>query len=162
MTGAVRLRRSRPEDLAYVTALERRPDNVDFIGQWTDDEHLAAMAGRESREHWIVELEGQPAGYLIAYDTRAADGGVYVKRILVDVKERGTGKRALQAYVDEVRNRPGARFVWLIVRDSNLRAQAVYLGLGFSRYEPTQDEARRLTSFTEAPVSQSFRMRLVF
>ena len=162
MTGTVRLRRSRPEDLAYVTTLERREDNRDFIGQWTDEEYLAAMARRENREHWIVERDGRPAGYLIAYDTRDIDGGVYVKRILVDVKDQGTGKAALQAFIELVRNRPAARFVWLIVRDFNERAQAVYAGLGFSRYEPSEEEARRLKASAEAPVARSFRMRLDF
>lgn len=160
MTDAVRLRSSRPEDLAWITALERREEHLEQIGQWSDAEHLAAMAGEGGREHWIIERDGGRAGYLIAFDTRAEDGGVYVKRILVDVKERGTGKRALQAFVDSVRLRPGARYVWLIVRERNLRAQAVYLGLGFTRFEPPEDAAKRLDTSAEPPVSKSFRMRL--
>src|SRR5688500_20327459 len=99
-TGAiieVTLRRSRPEDLAWVTALERRADHVDVIGQWSDAEHLEAIGGGRSREHWIVEREGRPAGYLIAYDCRGQGAGVYVKRILGEAKGLGTGQGALAA-----------------------------------------------------------------
>lgn len=154
----VRLRRTRPEDLAaYVIPLERREDNRDYIGQWSEAEHLGAIAGEAGREHWIIERAGERAGYLIAYDTRATDGGIYVKRILVDEKEKGTGRAALVHFIDDAFARPGTAFVWLIVRDWNARAQKVYLDLGFRRYEPPEEEGRRLA---EPPVAQSFRMRL--
>ena len=37
----IALRPARPEDLGFVTGLERRPDHVEAIGQWSDLEHLA-------------------------------------------------------------------------------------------------------------------------
>src|SRR5688572_13286288 len=88
-TGAiieVTLRASRAEDLAWVTALERRADHLDAIGQWSDAEHLEAIARGNGREHWVIERGGRPAGYLIAYDCRSRGAGLYVKRILVDAK----------------------------------------------------------------------------
>ena len=96
---AVTLRPSASADLAWITALERRPDHRDAIGQWSDAEHLDAIHRRDGREHWIMEREARPAGYLIAYDCRAVGAGIYVKRILVDEKERGTGKAALALFL---------------------------------------------------------------
>jgi len=62
----VRLRHTAPADLGFVTALERDAENRELIGQWSDEEHLAAIAGEKGREHWLIERDGRPAGYLIA------------------------------------------------------------------------------------------------
>ena len=157
----VALRRSRPEDLAFVTALARHGDNNGFIGQWSDEEHLAAIAGKGKREHWIIERDGRAAGYLIAYDCRFLDAGFYVKRILVSDKERGTGRDALRQFVDRAFAMNGVSCVWLIVRDFNVRAQHVYAKLGFSRFDPADaEERRRYDSWAEAPAEGSWRMRL--
>ena len=136
-----RLRRTRAEDLAYVTSLERAPENREHIGQWSDAEHLEAIARKRGREHWIIEREGEPAGYLIAFDVRGRGAGIYVKRILVAEKERGTGAAALASFLDDALARTGVDFVWLLVRARNERAQAVYRKLGFSRHEPAPEVA---------------------
>jgi diamine N-acetyltransferase len=157
---AVRLRKSGTEDLAFVTSLERHPDNRDYIGQWTDEEHLAAIAGKGKREHWIIERDGRAAGYLIAYDCRFLDAGFYVKRILVEGKEGGTGTAALRQFNEHVFAMNGVSCVWLIVRDFNVRAQHVYRKLGFARFDPEGEDQRRYDSWAEAPAEGSYRMRL--
>ena len=156
----VRLRPTLESDLGWVTALERRPDHVDIIGQWSDAEHLAAIRRRDGREHWIIEQDGARAGYLIAYDCRSGGAGIYVKRILVDEKERGTGRAALSSYLGEAFSRSGVDSVWLIVRNGNDRARAVYESLGFERLEPGIEEAKRYDAVAEAPQEKCFRMRL--
>ena len=155
----VRLRPSRPEDLAFVTALERHPDNRDFIGQWSDTEHEAAMRGEKRREHRIVEVDGAPAGYMIWYDGRPMSPSIYLKRILIADKGRGVGQAAVRAFLDEAFSRDGVQFAWLLVRDWNARAQAVYRKLGFTRYDPGEEEAAPLAAYAEAPGPIAFRMR---
>lgn len=157
---AVSLRPSRPQDLSFITSLERHPDNRDLIGQWSDAEHLAAIAGEDGREHWIIERNGERAGYLIAFDCRARDAGFYVKRILVADKERGTGTQALRRFSERALALPGVSCVWLIVRDSNVRAQGVYRELGFTRFDPAPEEAARFNAIAEPPMTGAFRMRL--
>ena len=157
----VRLRPSQPGDLAFVTALERDAENRKIIGQWSDEQHLAAMRGEADRWHSIIERDGEPAGYLIAYDCRAAGvGGVYLKRVLVGDKERGTGKAAVGSFVAQTFARLAPEFIWLNVYDHNARAQAVYLGLGFRHYFPGDEEAERLTAAAEAPHASAHRMRI--
>ena len=155
----VLLRASRPEDLAFVTALERRPDHLEAIGQWTDLEHLATMQSPK-REHWIIEVDGSPGGYLIAYDGRAQEAGIYVKRILVADKNRGTGTLALAKYLDRAFGVLQAKFAWLIVYEANARGHAVYRRLGFQRFDPVGEVARRLAETAEAPGPGAFRMLL--
>ena len=157
---SVRLRPTTPADLAFVTRLERDAYNRDFIGQWTDEEHLAAIRGENARQHRIIEVDGAPAGYVITYDGGARSPSTYVKRILVADKGRGTGQAAMTLVMADAFSRPSNRFVWLLVRDWNERAQAVYRKLGFERYEPPEDEAATLAAYAEGPGPQSFRMRV--
>ena len=154
--SGVRLRPSAPADLDFITTLERHPDNRGWIGQWSDAEHLAAIAGEGARSHWIIERDGERAGYLIAYDCRGAGADIYVKRILVKDKSRGTGRMALDAFVAKA-FQGGADAVWLIVRDTNARAQAMYRAVGFGRFEPA--DASRYDSAAEPPAQGYFRMR---
>lgn len=157
----VDLRPSTHRDLGFVTALERHPDNRDFIGQWSDWEHVGAMEGRHGREHWIIERGGMPAGYLIAYDCRANDAGIYVKRVLVADKEKGTGSAALARFMADAFARPRVSCVWLVVRTGNLRAQHVYRKLGFERFEPAPADAKRYDAYEPVTDDRAFRMRIL-
>ena len=156
----IALRRSTAADLPYVTALERHVDNRELIGQWTDEQHRDAIDEREGWSHWILERDGAPAGYLIARDCRAHGAGLYIKRILVGDKGRGTGQAGLAAFIRDARERHGEPLIWLIVRSGNVRAESVYGKLGFVRFEPAPDEARRFDAVAEAPPERCFRMRL--
>jgi ribosomal protein S18 acetylase RimI-like enzyme len=158
---SVRLRPSRPDDLAFITSLERDAENRKIIGQWSDGQHLAAMRGEGGRWHSIIERDGERAGYIIGYDSRAASGGgVYLKRVLVGDKERGTGKAAVRCFLDETFARLAPDFIWLHVYEWNARARAVYLALGFRDYHPPHDEAERLDAAAEGPAPQAHRMRI--
>ena len=156
----MRLRPTGAADLPFVTSLERHEENRELIGQWTDPEHLDAIAGKRNREHRIIERDGAPAGYVIAYDGRGASPSMYIKRVLIADKERGTGKAAIAMLLDDCFARDGVDFAWLLVRQRNDRAQAAYRKLGFTRYDPTAEEAEALERYAEAPGPESFRMRI--
>jgi ribosomal protein S18 acetylase RimI-like enzyme len=137
----VRLRPTAQEDLEFVLALEHRPENRSFIGQWPREEHIATMARRD-REHWIIEApDGSRLGYLIAYDVIRAGYGMYVKRIAVTEPSRGVGRRALAAYLAHAFHDHHADVVTLAVRESNLRARRCYEALGLVIW-PTTDAER--------------------
>jgi ribosomal protein S18 acetylase RimI-like enzyme len=157
---ATTLRPTTPSDLAFVTALERHPDNRELIGQWSDAEHEEAIARRNRREHWIIERDGARAGYLIAFDGLDRRAGIYVKRILVADKERGTGSAALAAFLDDACGRPGVEFIWLLVREKNLRAQAVYTKLGLRFYASTPEEAAHWDATMDPAGDGVLRMRV--
>jgi ribosomal protein S18 acetylase RimI-like enzyme len=147
-------------DLDFITALERRDDHREHIGQWSDWEHLGAIEGRNGRSHWVIERDGARAGYLISYDCRARDAGLYVKRLLIDRKDAGTGSAALEWFVNRAFAQQSTSCVWLMVREANVRGRHVYEKLGFTRFDPVQEEAKRYDAFEEAPREGVFRMRL--
>ena len=126
----VSLRPALAADLDQILALEHRPDNREFIGQWPREEHLASMA-RPDRQHLVMTgTDAEFLGYLIAYDVSAAGFGVYIKRIAVTERSLGIGRAALEAFG----RRPPASlspFVCLAVRPHNERAQRSYRAVGF-------------------------------
>lgn len=158
--GEVRLRPATPADLDFITRLERRPDHCHVIGQWSDAQHLLAIAGFYRRGHTVIERGGERAGYLIDIDCREQVHAVYVKRLLVADKDRGTGSAALAAYIARAFEREGVERIWLNVRAANERAIAVYTRLGFTRFDPPQAQACGYDAAAEAPGDGSFRMVL--
>ena len=142
---ACRLRPTTPGDLDFVLALERDPENKPFIGQWTRDEHLAAIAREADREHWLIESNrGAPLGYLIAYDLVRGGNGVYVKRIVVGDKSRGIGRAALGQFCEHAFRDLDAPFVWLRVYPENARGQRSYRALGFVDFALTPERRAEL------------------
>jgi len=128
----VRLRPTTGADVDFVFALERESENAPFVGQWTHEEHRAAIA-RPDREHWIIErvADGVREGFVIAYDGVARGFGVYVKRIVVDRKSGGLGREALAQLLAHAKRDLGAPFAWLNVAADNARGIRAYTALGF-------------------------------
>lgn len=140
----IALRPTTPEDLDFVIALERDDENRPFIGQWSREEHLAAI-DRADREHWIVaDGAGARLGYVILYDVRSMGQGVYVKRIAIGPKSAGVGRRALAQLVEHACRDLGAEFVTLGVIPHNHRAQKAYRAVGFEVMTLTEPELRRM------------------
>jgi RimJ/RimL family protein N-acetyltransferase len=125
------LRRTTAADLDFVIELERDAENAQFIGQWSLDEHRAALS-QPDREHWMVLGDrGERLGYIILYDARAVGQAVYVKRIVVGQKSSGIGRRALGVLLRHAFSDLHAEFVSLAVFPQNERAQRAYQAAGF-------------------------------
>jgi len=99
-------------------------------------------------------------GFIISRDCRSQGAGIYVKRILIGEKNRGLGQAALRAFLEHAREEYGPCAVWLIVRNENARAQAVYRKHGFAPLHPKAEDAARYDAVAEAPADRCFRMML--
>ena len=108
-----------------------------------------------------MEEDARPAGFIISRDCRSEDAGIYIKRILMAHKDRGLGQAALQAFLESAHEEYGPEDVWLIVRNENARAQAVYTKHGFVPFDPSGQDAARFDAIAEAPAERCFRMRRV-
>lgn len=152
----LRLRPTREADLPFVRALEQHPENAPFISQWTPEQHADAIR-RTDRQHWIIESDEGPLGYLIAYDLKAQDSGVYVKRIVVAEKDNGLGRAALGRFLEHAYHDLGTDYVWLAVRPENERAQRSYTALGFE-YTKRSERARECIAAGRDPENPNLLM----
>jgi ribosomal-protein-alanine N-acetyltransferase len=119
-----RIRRGTVADAPALVAIERRA----FADPWSEASFRESLAAAWSFG-LVAEVEDAIVGYLIA---REAGGSGEILNLAVDppARRHGVGKALLDAGLAALRRRGGDE-IFLEVRESNLAAQALYLGAGF-------------------------------
>ena len=89
---------------------------------------------RADRQHLVmVADEGDPLGYLIAYDVVGEGYGLYIKRIAVAERSQGVGRAAFAQFAERAWT-TDAPLISLAVRPHNERAQRCYRATGFETW----------------------------
>jgi diamine N-acetyltransferase len=134
------LRHATPADISAIIALERTPMAREYVGQWSEDRHLATLAGGDAR-YYVSETEcGEVQAYAILRGLKEDSRAIELKRIVVAVPERGLGRRMLKELMRIAFRELGAHRFFLDVYDDNARARHLYESLGF-QYEGVMREA---------------------
>ncbi len=119
-------------DLDFVIETENLKSNTEFIGQWSNQEHIDTIL-RVDRTHEIIQTtSGEKLGYIISYDLTSKNCGIYIKRIALKNKSKGIGRIAIKAFVDKAFSQQ-APYVWLCVYPFNLRGQKCYSSVGLAK-----------------------------
>lgn len=136
----VRLRPTRAEDVAFVLTCENDPGARAFVGQWTADQHRAAL-GDHDCHHVIVELEdrAEPVGYAMLWGLASPHGSIELRRLVTLLRDRGIGRRVLWELQHHVFTEVGAHRLWLDVRSRNDRARHLYRSEGFTEEGTLRD-----------------------
>jgi ribosomal-protein-alanine N-acetyltransferase len=124
MDARYRIRSAVPADAAALVAIERRA----FSDPWSEASFREALASSWSFG-LVVETGRGLAGYLIAREL-AGSGEVLNLAVAPEFRRRGIGGALLEAGVAALRRRRVDE-VLLEVRESNISAQALYVGHGF-------------------------------
>ena len=124
MDAPYRIRSAVPADAAGLELIERRS----FSDPWTEASFREALTSP-----WTFGLIADGgrgvSGYLIAREV-ARTGEVLNLAVAPEFRRRGIGGALLEAGIATLRRRR-ADEVFLEVRESNVSAQALYLGYGF-------------------------------
>lgn len=138
--ATVQLRPTQPDDLDFVLAAEQHPDSNPYVFQWSRDQHLASFTNPDMA-HLIVETvqtgsgelqAAQTVGYVILAGLLDPNQSIQLCRIVIAFKNRGYGKAALEQVKQFAFQTHSAHRLWLDVKVSNERAQAVYRRAGFT------------------------------
>ncbi len=121
------LRPASAADLDAIMALERLPGYEALVGRSPRAEHVAMLA--DSRYAYLM---GERA-FAILRDIDDAHGNVYLKRIAVAQPGRGDGARFLARVLDWTFAQTTPHRFHLDCFEDNVRAQAMYAKLGFTR-----------------------------
>jgi RimJ/RimL family protein N-acetyltransferase len=124
------LRAATPADLDAIMAIERAPSYEARVGRSTRAEHEAMLAGPR-HAYFVGEREGVEA-FAILRDLDDVNGNVYLKRIAAR-PGRGAGLALLRLLIVWIFAKTPAHRFHLDCFDDNLRAQAMYSALGFTR-----------------------------
>ncbi len=143
----MRLREARAEDLAFIQALENRPEYLDLVYRWPRDQHLASLKDSNLR-YLIGEDEGtESCGFAILRGLTLPERAIELKRVAVMTPGQGQGQALLRAVIAHVFEDLCAHRLWLDVYADNARAQAAYRSLGFVEEGRLRDGALRRDGF---------------
>ena len=119
------------DDLDFVLAAEQHEDNCPFVGQWTREQHEAALEDKDVSHLTIRIGDRTSVGYVILIGLADVNQSIGLKRLVVTHKGMGYGKEALRSIKKLAFEELHAHRLWLDVKDHNLRAQHVYESAGF-------------------------------
>jgi RimJ/RimL family protein N-acetyltransferase len=129
--AAVRLRPTKPGDLAYVLAAESDPENKEWVLAWDEAQHRESLAGGDLCHLMAEDGSGRAVGYVILAGVKNPHGSVECRRVVVGEKGRGYGRAIMQAIKWLVFEEFGAHRLWLDTQVRNVRARHVYCAVGF-------------------------------
>jgi RimJ/RimL family protein N-acetyltransferase len=115
-----------------VISVEQDPANRPYITPWDRTQHEGAIRFPDFR-HFIVEAgdDWMRSGFVILQGCRNPHGSVELKRIVLQTKGQGLGRRCVRLLAQMAFRDLGAHRFWLDVKAGNTRAQALYRSEGF-------------------------------
>lgn len=132
----LRLRPTLLSDLDFVVGVERDAHNRPFITPWERAQHEGALRFPDFR-HFIVEAGDTAApgggrdGFVILQGCRNPQRSVELKRLVLQSKGRGLGRRCVRLLKQMAFRDLKAHRFWLDVKSLNTRALALYASEGF-------------------------------
>ncbi len=128
----LRLRPTMLSDLAFVQTVETDARNLPFITPWERTQHEGAVRIPDFR-HFIVEAGAayERSGFIILQGCRNRHGSVELKRIVLQDKGQGLGRRCVRLLKRMAFGDLHAHRFWLDVKQLNIRALALYASEGF-------------------------------
>ncbi|WP_291579743.1 GNAT family N-acetyltransferase [Clostridium sp. UBA6640] len=126
------LRNTQEYDLDFVVNSEHQPDNAQYVGLWTKEQHKNSLF-QEDILHLIVEEKStnKPVGYVIIAGVKNPNRNIEFRRIVISNKGKGFGRETLRLVKKIAFERLNAHRLWLDVRYKNQRAQDLYKLEGF-------------------------------
>jgi RimJ/RimL family protein N-acetyltransferase len=126
------LRKTSRWDLSFVISAERAEDNRNFVAQWTQEQHKAALSQPDMRHLIIEHLETRkPVGYVILAGLKDPNQSIEFRRIVVTDKGKGYGRSAVRLVKQLAFNELNAHRLWLDVKVYNAYARHLYESEGF-------------------------------
>ena len=131
-SGMITLRLTEENDLDFVISSEQEPDNAQFVGHWTKQQHLDALHNTDVL-HIIIEdsITCKSYGYVIMVGLENVNRSIEFKRIVICEKGKGIGREAIKLIKKITFEQLMAHRLWLDVKGKNYRAQNIYKSEGF-------------------------------
>ena len=128
----LRLRPTLLSDLDFAVGVESDPRNRPFITPWDRTQHEGAVRIPDFR-HFVVEggAAGERDGFVILQGCRNPHGSVELKRLVLQTKGQGAGRRCVRLLKQMAFRDLHAHRFWLDVKLLNTRALKLYTSEGF-------------------------------
>jgi diamine N-acetyltransferase len=134
------IRAATPADIPQIVAIEQIPEFRSYIGVWSAEEHLRAMADLDIEYIVASGEENAVDGFAILQGIQSSHHSLHLKRIAVRIPNRGLGRALLESVAARAFLHHHAHRLWLDVFETNTRARHIYEAYGF-RYDGVMREA---------------------
>jgi len=126
------LRNTRQDDLDFIVGNEQKPDNAQYVGQWTKEQHCNALLQQDILYLMVEDkTTNKTLGYVIIAGLTNLNGNIEFRRIVICDKGKGFGRETLKLVKKIAFGQLKAHRLWLDVRYKNHRAQNLYKSQGF-------------------------------
>lgn len=125
------LRLATPADVSGIAAMERLDESRRYVGQWSEDRHLAALVDADVRYYVNEDASGEIAAYVILRGLTGIERAIELKRVVVARPGNGLGRQILIETLHIAFHELGAHRLFLDVVEDNARARHLYESLGF-------------------------------
>jgi len=140
----MRLRQAEEADLAFIEAVERKPEYEPFILRWSLEQHLAAFHDPDTSYLIFAEKAGgAPEGYAILSGLTSPNDAVLLQRLALAEAGRGRGRACCLAVMEHVFETLGAHRFHLDLFEANDRAAHLYRACGFEDEGLLRDAVRK-------------------
>jgi RimJ/RimL family protein N-acetyltransferase len=116
------------DDIAFVMATERLPENAGLVGRWVRDEHEQALDD-PGNAYFIGSIARKRVRFVIVQRWAPKSRGSLIRRIIVAETGKRIGRELLSKVIDAIFAETNAAWLWLNVRPDNIRAQRCYSAL---------------------------------
>ena len=131
------------QDIPFVMQAEAEPENAQFVGKWSQEEHVSSLDNPDVIHLVFKDTAGQNVGYGIICGLENPNDRIELMRLVVTEKGHGYGKTVLSLIKKWCFEVQRAHRLWLDVRVENFRAQHVYEAQGFTREGLIRDYVKR-------------------
>ena len=119
------------KEIPFVVETEQNSENIQYIVQWTVEQHEKALEDKDILHLLIKDTDGSNVGYAIVKVLENLNNSIELMRMVITKKGCGYGKKSISLIKKWCFEIKKAHRLWLDVKESNLRAQHVYSTLGF-------------------------------
>ncbi|HZK09909.1 MAG TPA: GNAT family N-acetyltransferase [Clostridia bacterium] len=120
------------EDIPWIMMLEKAPENRNFVWQGSYEEHLFEINDPDSYLLIHLDKSDKNIGYSLNKFHKKSKN-FEIRRIVVNNKGLGLGKKSMKALLDFGFNELGAQRIWLDVYPENEIGISLYKSLGFTQ-----------------------------
>ncbi len=118
------------EDLDFVIELEK--EGYPYVLKWSKDKHKEAINNNDIK-HLILCEEYEKIGYCILAGFEKGNDNIEIKRIVISEKNRGIGRKSLEALIKYLFEKMEIHRVWLDYHEFNEVGAYLYESMGFKK-----------------------------
>ena len=136
----IQIRETEISDIDYVRTVESAPANQDNVFQWSKEQHIEIIEGKDTLHLIIEDQSGQKVGYAIIAGLVSKNKSIELRRVVIDKKNKGYGTEFLKLMKEYTFEDLEFHKLWLDFFDTNSRVESLYKRNGFKREGVLRDK----------------------